>query len=244
MRAAIASHLDHDPHFEWRGQNVTRIENLSDIVFALALGMLLLTGAPPQTYSELLSFLGSFVPVAAGFAVLFSLWNAHFTFFRRYGLADRTVVFLNSILLLLVLFIAYPLRFIFDSLYGYVLGSITGDWTKMMAAEMSADNTAVAIAIFAAAFFVIETFVSMLYAHALAKSHDLNLDAIEQVLTRRSVWRFRADAAISLTSGICALTTPMGPFAGLLMAFGAPAAIGARLAFPLPGEPNAAQPKH
>ena len=84
MRETIARHLDHDPHFEWRGQSVSRIENLSDIVFALALGMLLLTGAPPQTFSELVHFLISIIPVTASFVILVLIWNAHFVFFRRY----------------------------------------------------------------------------------------------------------------------------------------------------------------
>ena len=106
MRTEIAKHLDHDPNFEWRGQTVTRIENLSDIVFALALGMLLLTGTPPQTFSELITFLINIVPVAAGFLILFMIWNAHFVFFRRYGIADNTVVLLNALLLLMVLFFA------------------------------------------------------------------------------------------------------------------------------------------
>ena len=36
IRGEIARHLDHDPHFQWRGESVTRIENLSDIVLILA----------------------------------------------------------------------------------------------------------------------------------------------------------------------------------------------------------------
>lgn len=127
MRSEIAKHLDHDPHFEWRGQNVTRIENLSDIVFALALGMLLLTGAPPQTFSELVHFLISIIPVTASFVILVMIWNAHFVFFRRYALADNTIVLINSGLLLMVLFTAYPLRFIFDSFFWYMVGVFTGD---------------------------------------------------------------------------------------------------------------------
>ena len=67
MRTELAKHLDHDPHFEWRGQSVTRLENLSDIVFALALGMLLLTGAPPATFDELIE-LGHWLRGAGGSA--------------------------------------------------------------------------------------------------------------------------------------------------------------------------------
>ena len=48
--------LDNDPNFRWRGQAVTRIENLSDIVFALALGMLITTADPLRTFDDLQLF--------------------------------------------------------------------------------------------------------------------------------------------------------------------------------------------
>jgi len=218
IRGEIAKHLDHDPDFEWRGQSVTRIENLSDIVFALALGMLLLTGAPPQTYGELIQFLINIVPVAAGFAILFMIWNAHFTFFRRYGLADGRIVFINSVLLLLVLFIAYPLRFIFDSLFGYIIYIATEDPTRLIETDMGIENAAKGVAIFAAGFALVILLTSMMYAHALRKSNMLGLSEAEKTLTRRTIWMYRGEAAIAVLVFICALFTPMGPFAGALMA--------------------------
>jgi hypothetical protein len=60
----------------------------------------------------------SIIPIAAGFAMLVSIWNDHFLFFRRYALADGVIITLNTALLLLILYIAYPLRFVFDSLSG------------------------------------------------------------------------------------------------------------------------------
>lgn len=217
MRSEIARHLDHDPHFAWRGHSVTRIENLSDIVFALALGMLLLTGTPPQTYDELVSFLFSIVPVAAGFAILFMIWNAHFIFFRRYGLADTKIVFLNSVLLLLVLFIAYPLRFIFESLFGYIIGSLTSDWQRLIESNMLIENAANSMAIFAGGFAMIITLISLMYSHAMTKSEALCLSEAEKVLTLRNAWMYRGEAMIAVLVLVCALFTPLGPFSGVLM---------------------------
>lgn len=124
IRESLTAHLDHDPLFVWRGQTVTRIENLSDIVFALALGMLVSSSSAPQTFSDLQQFLISIIPVTAAFAVLLSIWNRHFVFFRRYGLADGRVIFLNACMLFVVLFLAYPLRFAFDSFFAYVLAML------------------------------------------------------------------------------------------------------------------------
>jgi len=224
MRETLAKHLDHDPHFEWRGQNVTRIENLSDIVFALALGMLLLTGAPPQTFSELVHFLISIIPVTASFLILFLIWNAHFVFFRRYGLADNTIVMINSALLLMVLFTAYPLRFIFDGLFWYIYGSISGDYTQLLGKEMDFANSARSMAFFGTGYAVIFALMSLMYAHAVRKAEAIGLSAKEILLTRQSVWRFRGEVLIGIAVALSAWLLPIGPFAGFLMMLNWPAA--------------------
>eukprot|EP00903_Cladosiphon_okamuranus_P002805 g2803.t1 len=217
MRNEIAKHLDHDPDFEWRGQNVTRIENLSDIVFALALGMMLFGGPPPQTFSELVHFLVSIIPVTASFIILFMMWNAHFVFFRRYALADNTIVLINSALLLMVLFTAYPLRFIFDSFFWYIIGSATGNYEQLLETEMDIRNSARSMAFFGAGYAVIYTLFSFMYAHAVKKADLVGLSQHEILLTRQTVWIFRGEVAIAIAMIIAALFTPLGPFAGSLM---------------------------
>lgn len=224
MRETIARHLDHDPNFEWRGQSVSRIENLSDIVFALALGMLLLTGAPPQTFSELVHFLISIIPVTASFTILFLIWNAHFVFFRRYALADNTIVVINSMLLLMVLFTAYPLRFIFDGLFWFIYGMASGDYTQLLDTEMNFANSGRSMAFFGAGYAVIYALMSLMYAHVLRKAEIIGLSAKEIALTRRSVWRFRCEVAIGVAVALCAWLLPIGPFAGFLMFLNWPAA--------------------
>lgn len=217
MRNEIAKHLDHDPDFEWRGQSVTRIENLSDIVFALALGMMLFGGPPPQTFSQLVHFLISIIPVTASFVILLMMWNAHFVFFRRYALADNRIVLINSALLLMVLFTAYPLRFIFDSFFWYVIGSATGDYTQLLETEMDLQNSARSMAIFGGGYAVIYTLLSFMYAHAVHKADSIGLSDKEVLITRQTVWIFRGEVAIAILLIFAALFTPMGPFAGALM---------------------------
>ena len=217
MRSEIAKHLDHDPDFEWRGQSVTRIENLSDIIFALALGMMLFGGPPPQTFSELVHFLISIIPVTASFAILFMIWNAHFVFFRRYALADNTVVLINSALLLMVLFTAYPLRFIFDSLFWYIVGSATGDFSQLVETDMDVVNSARSMAFFGAGYAVIYTLLSFMYAHAVRKAELIGLSQKEILITRQTVWIQRGEVIIAIGVILAALFTPLGPFAGGLM---------------------------
>lgn len=216
IRDIAARELDHDPRFRWRGGSVTRIENLSDIVFALAFGMLVSAATRPATFSELSSHLLSIVPVAAGFALLVVIWNAHFTFFRRYGVADGKIIFLNCVLLLLVLFVAYPLRFIFDSLFAFLLG-LFGNWEVLVGSGIDFDQAGVIMSYFGFGYAAIFVVISLMYGHALSRKMQLGLSDTEQVMTRQSLWGYGCQAGVAALTGAAALFTPAGPIAGALM---------------------------
>lgn len=216
IRESIAQRLDHDPFFKWRGENVTRIENLSDIVFALALGMLVSATSPPTTFTELGAHLLNIIPVAAGFALLLNLWNAHFVYFRRYGLADGQTIFLNACLLLVVLFLAYPLRFIFDGLFAYVL-AVFEQRERLEKMEIGYRESGIMMAYFAAGYAVAYIFVSQLYAHAFRKADMLELDEIERMMTKRKVWEFRGVVLCSVIVFLSALFTPLVAFSGFFL---------------------------
>lgn len=222
LRDTVVRELDHDPRFTWRGEAVTRIENLSDIVFALALGMLVSSAQRPETFSDLTQHLFTIIPVAAGFGLLFSIWNAHFTYFRRYGVADGRIVFLNCLLLLFVLFVAYPLRFIFDGLFGYVLYMIAGNPEVLNSAEMTYDNSGIMMGYFTSGYALIYVIISLMYAHAMSKADVLALSETERIITKRSIVMFCVIIVNAVITGLLAVLTPMNAFAGCLMALNMP----------------------
>lgn len=213
LRETVSQILDTDPDFEWRGRSVTRIENLSDIVFALALGMLVSSSQPPVTSDQLSSFLWNIIPVSAAFGVMLTIWNAHFTFFRRYGLADAKAVFLNSILLLLIMFIAYPLRFIFDSLFAYVL-ALHGNFDRTIRMDLGPSDAANIMSIYAVGYGVVFIILHRLYAHALRKRDMLALSKEEIVLTHVVLLNFSANILLSVVVFFLARYTALGPWAG------------------------------
>ena len=217
LRDQILGKLDHDPLFRWRGENVTRIENLSDIVFALAFGMLVSSSSSPQNYTQLLDYLWQIIPVIAGFSILVLIWNAHFVFFRRYGVADNWIIVLNAGLLLMALFIAYPLRFIFDGLFGYLLGAIAGDWSRMKQTGMDFQASASIVGLFAIGYAVTFFILALMYGHALRKKDVLNLNETELALTKRTVWHYRLDVVTAFVVASLAVLTPIGPFAACLL---------------------------
>jgi len=217
LRQAISAAVDHDPHFHWRGDSVTRIENLSDIVFALALGMMVSASTPPETFTALQGHMINIIPVAGAFALLLSIWNSHFTFFRRYGLADATIIGLNAALLMFILFIAYPLRFIFDSLFAFILGQM-GDWSRMEAMGVSTHRQAgIIMGWYFAGYVIIRTLMTIMYAHALSKADVLSLTPSEKVITRRSIWFGVCAVLVSSIAGAASAFSEAGPWAGFLL---------------------------
>ncbi len=106
-----------DPLFRWRGGGISRLEALSDAVFALTLTLIVATTQVPETFPDIWTVFLDVPVLAACFTLLVLLWHDHYRFFRRYGLKDTPTTALNLLLLFLVLVYAYPLRFLFSFLW-------------------------------------------------------------------------------------------------------------------------------
>jgi Endosomal/lysosomal potassium channel TMEM175 len=114
--------------FRMRGREVTRLESFADAVFAFALTLLIVSLEVPKSFADLINTMRGFPAFAVCFVMLATIWNTHYKFSRRFGLDDRTTRFLTCILLFIVLFYVYPLKFLFtlginDMIFG---GSDTG----------------------------------------------------------------------------------------------------------------------
>src|SRR5215831_13157659 len=134
-----------EKYFRWRGGEITRLEAFCDVVFGFALTLLVVSLEVPRNYQELMAALRGFVPFAACFAQLILIWRAHYRFSRRYGLEDPYTVFLNVVLLFLVLFYVYPLKFVFTLLFDEVRGHAPGG-------ELGWHEASVLMRIYAAGF--------------------------------------------------------------------------------------------
>ena len=106
-----------EKYFRWRSGEITRLEAFCDVVFGFALTLLVVSLEVPRNYAELMAAMRGFVPFAVCFAQLVMIWRAHYIFSRRYGLEDGYTVFLNVVLLFVVLFYVYPLKFVFTMLF-------------------------------------------------------------------------------------------------------------------------------
>lgn len=104
--------------FRMRAREVSRIEAFSDVVFGFALTLIVVSIEVPQNYNDLMAIMRGFPAFAICFATLVWIWHEHHKFFRRYDMRDEVTIALNAVLLFLVLFYTYPLKFIFTLVAG------------------------------------------------------------------------------------------------------------------------------
>lgn len=159
------------------------MEAMGDAVFALVLALLFLQVTPPVNLRELKGALMNFVPFAITFTLLAMVWVEHHRFFRRYALTDKSTFFGNLLLLFLVLFYAYPLKFLFTFLCVEICGPI-GELTRdsMLIGVDQLGHQAVMI-VYSGGFGAINVTLAMLYRHALRRADDLGLDEVERHMT-------------------------------------------------------------
>jgi hypothetical protein len=124
--------------FRWRSSDTSRLEELSDAVIGFALTLFVVSLEVPQTFDELLQTMRGFPAFGLCFALLIVIWYEHYTFFRRYGLQDPFTIVWNTVLLFLIVFYVYPLKFLFTLFSNEALGmsmqvtSSSGDIVPMI----------------------------------------------------------------------------------------------------------------
>ena len=197
-----------NPNFTYRGTEPSRVEALSDAVFALAITLLVLSSSVPETFSELYISLQDILPFGVCIVLLMLIWYQHFIFFIRYGLKDVIIVSVNSILLFLVLIYVYPLKFLLRVLFQIWASIFSGDSETMdhiFEVVLQPGQTISLMVIYglgAAGIFLV---MAWLYVIALRRSKALELNAKELFLTKTSLYVNLLLAAVPLLSVLMAL---------------------------------------
>src|SRR6266704_4401231 len=98
LREKLIDHrFGENKKFRWRSHEISRIEGLSDAVFAFAVTLLVVSLEVPRTFGDLMYAMRGFGAFAISFTLLFIVWFNQYKFFRRYGLQDNITVLLNGI---------------------------------------------------------------------------------------------------------------------------------------------------
>jgi hypothetical protein len=186
----IEKGIGDDHKFRWRSHEVSRTEGLSDAVFGFAITLLVVSLEVPKTYSELMQTMRGFGSFAISFTLLFIVWYNQYKFFRRYGLQDNITMILNGVLLFVVLFYVYPLKFVFTLLVNLFSGG-QGEFTQANGSvgHMVENNAQLArvMLIFGVGYVAVFGVFGLLYWYAYRRRRELDLNELEVFDTRVDV---------------------------------------------------------
>lgn len=194
--------------FSWRGEEVSRIEGFSDAVFAFAVTLLVVSLEVPRTFDELLGIMQGFFAFAICFWLLLVVWFEHYKFFRRYGLSSDTfTVRLSAVLLFIVLFYVYPLKFLFTLLVDGLLGfnTVVSPSTGAIVEEIEPGQWPLLMVIYGAGFVAVQFVFFLLYLRAYVLRNALGLSAYETSITREEIQGFLLMVAVGLVSIVIAI---------------------------------------
>ena len=193
--------------FSWRGQEVLRIEGFADAVFGFAVTLLVVSLEVPNTFDELLATMRGFFAFAISFVLFYLVWYDHYKFFRRYGLNDNFTMHLSTLLLFVVLFYIYPLKFLFTALMDQLLGFSTqvSSSSGNVIETIEPGQWPLLLVIFGAGFVVVQLVFALLYWRAYALRGMLNLNGYEASITRQEIQGYLILAGIGLASIAIAL---------------------------------------
>lgn len=134
--------------------------------------------------------------------MLISLWHEHYVFFRRYGLRDALTIWLNAVLIFVVLFYIYPLKFLFSLVIDQMV-------LRLPAEEPVAPSEARTLfLVYGAGVIAVFGMFALLYGHALRRRDELELDRTEIFHTKSSIGRNLLGASVGAVSIVVALSVP------------------------------------
>ena len=164
--------------FRLRGTAMSRIDGFSDVVFGFALTLIVVSLEVPHTYAEMHNVLLGFVPFFICFVFFIMVWWAHFRFFRRYGLHDIGTILINSTLLFMMLFYAYPMKFLFTIAIRHIGEDVF----------TSASQIRELMTVYSLGFAAVYACIVGLYWNALRQKRVLELNPLEVTLTKVYIW--------------------------------------------------------
>ncbi len=201
IRGKIFAGKEDKQGFRWRGGEVSRLEGFSDAVFAFAITLLVVSLEVPNNFNELLRTMQGFIAFAVCVVLLMIIWHSHYLYFRRYGLNDSRVIVLNSILLFVILFYIYPLKFLFNLLVSQFIGTSANTFRI----SIQPDQTPMLMIIYSLGYLAVFSTLILMHLHAYRKREELELNKVEIMITRIRIQYYLIHIIISLLSIIIAL---------------------------------------
>ena len=189
--------------FRLRGYQGTRMDGLTDGIFALAVAVLLISSSVPTNYDELIAFVYDLFPFSLCIVFIYWIWSALMHFNQRYGLEDQATLRLKMMLMFFVLFYIYPLKFLMSWQVKYFSATIQGEIRERYA-EMSSiipfSKITHLMIIYGTGFSAIFFLFFLLYRKAYRMRAELLLNPREMLETYLSCRRYFVFGAIGVFS--------------------------------------------
>ncbi|MEM7550535.1 MAG: TMEM175 family protein [Bacteroidota bacterium] len=193
--------------FRYRGIETSRLEALTDTVFGFSITLLVVSLEVPKSYLELQKSMYGFLGFIFCTMLILALWNRHYIFFLKYGIEDRLTKTTNFLLLFLLLYYVYPLKYLFDILgtsFWLEIKSFFGASSEVMRlkakelnqALLTPDQWADLMINFGLGLAAIQFIYFLWYYNAYRKRDLIELNALEVAETKIQLYGF------SITMGI------------------------------------------
>ncbi len=194
--------------FRWRGIEPTRLEALTDGVLAFALTLIIVSLEVPRTYSQLLRVMSGFLGFAICATFLFGIWWGHNAYCRRFGLQDYFTQVLTGVLLFVVLFYVYPLKFLFTLLVamfsgGRLAGTVFSETQTRVIESWQWPSL---MMIYGAGFIAVYLVFTLLYWHAWRLRDSLELNERERIITFFNIEGYLINVGVGVLSMLIAWT--------------------------------------
>jgi uncharacterized membrane protein len=101
MRNLINRNRRHDPRIRYRGASASRMDNLTDAVFGIAITLSIFNLSNPNSFSDLLLFTRTLPAFLISVSFIILVWSEHLRFSEIYTLDDTGAVFLTGTIFIL-----------------------------------------------------------------------------------------------------------------------------------------------
>jgi uncharacterized membrane protein len=162
--------------FRHRAREVSRVEAFSDVIFGFAISLLVVSLEAPKNYEEMLHVLHGFLPFAICFVLFIGIWLEHHRFYKRYAMHDMPTTLLNTVLLFVVLFYVYPLKYM-----SLLMVHATRE-------QLPLSGAVLLFTVYGIGFTAVFWVFAAMYWRAYTKRDELGLNELERIDTRQSIY--------------------------------------------------------
>ncbi|WP_317194879.1 TMEM175 family protein [Algoriphagus pacificus] len=161
----------------YRGETASRLDNLTDAVFGIAITLLIFNLTNPNSFQDLLTFTKTLPAFLMSISFIILIWKEHLRFSEIYRLEDSLLTILNTVFIALVIFYVYPLRFLTLFLTNFFF------YTEI-AVNIPGDKVPYLMIYYGFVAFALYFVLYLFYHRALRLKTELNLNSYEEFYTK------------------------------------------------------------